>query len=223
MQRFSADEIVEKMEATAVVPVFFHQDVEVAIEVLKNSYEAGIRVFEFTNRGSNALDVFSQLVEVTKGLQGLVLGIGTIWSVEDAEKFMEAGADFVVSPGFVEEIGQSFSPKDVLWIPGCGSVTEVFNAHRMGARLIKIFPGNVLGPKFAASVKSVLPSVKLMPTGGVKPTANNLGEWFGSGVSCVGMGSQLISKSLIAAGNFSEVQDEISDALSLVKTIRQNV
>ena len=216
------EDIISKMKSTGLVPVFNHSDKEVAVEVLINSYHAGIRVFEFTNRGANALEVFTHMVEEASGLDGLILGIGTIWSASDAEKFVDAGAQFIVSPGLIPEMGEAILKKDMLWIPGCGTVSEVAEALTIGASLVKIFPGNVLGPAFAAAVRSVLPQARLMPTGGVKPTAENLSSWFNAGVLCVGMGSQLFSKNLIHAANYTELQDEISDALSLIRSIRQN-
>ena len=216
-------EIIAKMEKSGLIPVFNHQDSDTAIQVLINAYEAGIRVFEFTNRGNNSLEVFSQLVKVASDLDGLVLGIGTIWNLEQAERFLETGAQFIVSPALIPEMVIELESRGTLWIPGCGTVTEIHRAQMLGAGLIKIFPGNVLGPKFAKSVKSVLPEVKLMPTGGVKPTADNLSEWFDAGVICVGMGSQLFSKNLIKARNFAELQNEISDAVSLVKSVRDNL
>lgn len=223
MSKYPTNEILALMEKTGLIPVFNHQDKETAAEVLTNAYEAGIRVFEFTNRGSNAAEVFAHLVQVAKGLDGLVLGIGTIWSVREALEFLELGAQFIVSPGLIPEIGRKMNDMDVLWIPGCGTITEVASAVGLGAQMVKIFPGNVLGVDFAKAVKTVLPDVKVMPTGGVKPTAENLSKWFGAGVFCVGMGSQLFSKNLIASGNFAELQNEISDALSLVLSVRKNI
>ena len=223
MTRQTPNAILASMKETGLVPVFNHHDSVAAEQVLINAYEAGIRVFEFTNRGENPSEVFAHLVEVASKLDGLVLGIGTIWSLEQANTYLEAGAQFVVSPGLVPEIGNELNSRNILWIPGCGSVTEVNNARSMGARLIKIFPGNVLGPSFVKAVKSVLPEVILMPTGGVKPTASNLSEWFAAGVLCVGMGSQLFSQNLIRDEQYSQLQDEISDALSLVRSVRQNL
>ena len=218
-----SDDIIDKMEKTGLVPVFNHEDPEVATQVLLNSYEAGVRVFEFTNRGDNAIEVFAELQRAASALDDLVLGIGTIWSLEQAQKFLELGAQFVVSPGLVKEIAKDLNDQQVLWIPGCGTVTEVNTAYMLGAKMIKIFPGNVLGPNFVKAVKSVLPQVRIMPTGGVKPTAENLDNWFRAGVACVGMGSQLFSKNLIKAANYSQLQGEISDALSLVRSVRKNM
>ena len=223
MPEFSKTHILRQMEATGLVPVFNHHDQETAAKVMFNAYEAGIRVFEFTNRGTNAPEVFSHLVKVARGLDGLILGIGTIWSAQNALEFLELGAQFIVSPGLVPEIAGQMNEKEVLWVPGCGTITEVNTAIGLGAEIVKVFPGNVLGAEFVKAVKSVLPNIKVMPTGGVKPTADNLGKWFGAGVLCVGMGSQLFSKNLIVSGNFDQLQDEISDALSLVLSIRKNV
>ena len=223
MTKRTASEILTSMEETGLVPVFNHNDPNVAAEVLTNAYEAGIRVFEFTNRGDNPFKVFESLSEIATKLDGMVLGIGTIWSLEQANRYLDVGAQFVVSPGLVPEIGLDLNKRNVLWIPGCGTVSEVNNARNLGARLVKIFPGNVLGASFVKAVKSVLPDVLLMPTGGVKPTASNLSEWFAAGVLCVGMGSQLFSRNLIRDEQYSQLQDEISDALSLVRSVRQNL
>ena len=223
MPEFSKIEILQKMEETGLIPVFNHHDKTTAAEVMVNAYEAGIRVFEFTNRGSNASEVFAHLVQVAKGLDGLILGIGTIWSAQKAMEFLRLGAQFIVSPGLVPEIAEPMNDQNVLWIPGCGTISEVNSAIVFGAEIVKIFPGNVLGADFVKAVKSVLPDIKVMPTGGVKPTAENLTKWFGAGVLCVGMGSQLFSKNLIASGNFTQLQDEISDAVSLVRSVRKNI
>ncbi|MGB5238346.1 MAG: bifunctional 4-hydroxy-2-oxoglutarate aldolase/2-dehydro-3-deoxy-phosphogluconate aldolase [Flavobacteriaceae bacterium] len=223
MKSYTPSEIIAKMELTGLVPVFNHHDAETAAEVLINSYEAGIRVFEFTNRGANALEVFEHLVKVVSGNNDLVLGIGTIWTQEQAERFLDAGAQFIVSPALLPDIADSMNERNILWVPGCGTITEVNTAINIGARLVKIFPGNVLGPAFASAVNSVLPEVKLMPTGGVKPTAENLSDWFNAGVMCVGMGSQLFSRKLIEKGNFEQIQEEISDVLSLLRSVRDKV
>ena len=223
MRTYTPTEIITKMEKTGLVPVFNHSDAETAAEVLINSYEAGIRVFEFTNRGANAFEVFEHLAQIAAGKEGLILGIGTIWTPKQANRFLDAGAQFIVSPALIPEIAHSMNKKEILWVPGCGTITEVKTAINLGAWLVKIFPGNVLGPAFASAVKSVLPEVKIMPTGGVKPTAENLGDWFSAGVSCVGMGSQLFSSKLIEKGKFEQIQEEIADVLSLLRSMRNKV
>ncbi len=223
MKTYTPSEIISKMEKTGLIPVFNHNDADTAAEVLINSYEAGIRVFEFTNRGDNALEVFKHLSTIAAAREDLVLGIGTIWTPEMAGQFLDAGAQFIVSPALVPEIAHSMNKRKILWVPGCGTITEVNTAINLGAMLVKIFPGNVLGPSFASAVKSVMPDVKLMPTGGVKPTAENLSDWFNAGVNCVGMGSQLFSRKLIEKAKFAELQEEIADVLSLLRSVRNKV
>ncbi len=214
--RFTNEHILSEMKRSRVIPVFYNQDVEIAKRVVESCYSGGLRVFEFTNRGDNAFEVFVQLLEFTKELPGLILGIGTIMNAADTEKFIKAGADFVVSPILKTEMAAVCKQHKKLWIPGCGTLTEIVTAREAGAELIKVFPGSVLGPKFVASALSVIPDLKLMPTGGVEPTAENLKAWFGAGVFCVGMGSQLFPDSLIRNKNWTELQAKVSALHSLI-------
>jgi 2-dehydro-3-deoxyphosphogluconate aldolase/(4S)-4-hydroxy-2-oxoglutarate aldolase len=212
--------IITQMEKTGLIPVFNHSDLEVAKAVLDTCYKAGIRVFEFTNRGSNALEVFTKLKMYSTKYPDLYLGIGTIFSIEDARNFMEAGADFIVSPALIPDLLQFVQARNCIGIPGCATISEIFQANSLGAGLIKVFPGNVLGPGFISAAKSVLPNVKLMPTGGVEPSHQNLSAWFKAGVSCVGMGSQLFSHELIKAAEYDKLKQHIVDALKIVETVR---
>ena len=222
MARYTPEEVVTQMKKTGLVPVYYSPDKVQAKMVMETSYRAGIRVFEFTNRGEAAAEVFSELVSVAKGLEGMVLGIGTIWSVEALTQFIELGADFAVSPALVPGLAAAAASAGTLWIPGCGTVTEVHQARLQGAKLVKVFPGNVLGAGFVKSVKAVMPDLDLMPTGGVAPNAESLGAWFGAGVSCVGMGSKLFSKTALASGDQEQVYNDISDVLALIRSLREN-
>ncbi len=222
MHRYTDAEIFKKIEQAALIPVFNHNSPEVSKQVLKACYQAGLRLFEFTNRGQNAFEVFRELAVYAYQFDDLVLGIGTIFSKAEAIKFHDFGARFVVSPALVPEMAVINRVDELLWVPGCGTVSEVYQAHTLGAKLIKAFPGNVLGPDFIKSVKDVLPSVALMPTGGVSPQRENLTAWFNAGVSCVGMGSQLIPKDLLAAGDFDGLQAHVQKALALVQAARKN-
>lgn len=221
--KFDDQQILSAMEDTGLIPVFNHSDKEIAKEVLAASYRAGVKVFEFTNRGENALEVFKELSVYARQYEDLILGIGTIFTDEDARDFLDAGADFIVSPAFVPTVGVYCNSREVLWIPGCGTVTEIFNAKELGAQIIKAFPGNVLGPGFISAVKAVFPQLPMMPTGGVAPTEKNLSEWFGAGVACVGMGSQLFKKEWIREEDYITLEGEIRSALALVKKIRNRM
>ncbi|HLT08674.1 MAG TPA: bifunctional 4-hydroxy-2-oxoglutarate aldolase/2-dehydro-3-deoxy-phosphogluconate aldolase [Cyclobacteriaceae bacterium] len=220
--KFEQQQILSAMEATGIIPVFNHTDIDTAIGVLDAAYKGGVKVFEFTNRGANALEVFTALSAHAEQYEDLVLGIGTIFKDEDARKFLDAGAHFVVSPAFIPTIGVYCNSQQVLWIPGCGTVTEIFNAKELGAQVIKAFPGNVLGPAFISSVKAVFPKLPMMPTGGVEPTKENLSAWFKAGVTCVGMGSQLFKKEWIQGKDYATLEQEIAKALALVQEIKSN-
>ena len=203
-----------------MIPVFYHADLEVAKGVIDASYEGGVRVFEFTNRGANAFDLFTKLLEHVEQYPDLSLGIGTILDDETTEKFIRAGAHFIVSPILKPSMSKVCQKHNVPWIPGCATLTEIFTAKEAGAEIIKIFPGSVLGPGFVSSVLPVIPGLKLMPTGGVEPTEQNLSAWFKAGVVCVGMGSQLFKKEVLASKDWATLRQQVSDAISLVKRIR---
>ncbi len=208
------------MTQTGLVPVFNHADISVAKKVVDACYEAGVRVFEFTNRDAMAKSVFEQLAVHVEQYQDLVLGIGTIFNAATAESFLDAGASFLVSPALVPEVAEIGRDRNVLWVPGCGTVTEMHQALQLGAQIIKIFPGNVLGPGFVKSARAVFPTIPIMPTGGVAPTKDNLEAWFSAGVSCVGMGSKLISKECIAQKEYLRLQKLVSETLQNIQTIR---
>jgi 2-dehydro-3-deoxyphosphogluconate aldolase / (4S)-4-hydroxy-2-oxoglutarate aldolase len=218
---FTKQEIVAEMNRTGIIPVFYHSDSEVAKAVVEACYKGGVRVFEFTNRGENAIAVFVELLKFAEKLHGLVLGIGTMMDAATTEKFIMAGAKFIVSPILKVEMAEVCKRYDKLWIPGCGTLTEIVAAKEAGAELIKIFPGSVLGPKFVSAVLPVVPDLKLMPTGGVEPTQESLTEWFGAGVFCVGMGSQLLSKKDIEQKQWGELEKKVAKAVAVVKGFKK--
>ncbi|SMP16287.1 2-dehydro-3-deoxyphosphogluconate aldolase / (4S)-4-hydroxy-2-oxoglutarate aldolase [Algoriphagus winogradskyi] len=208
------------MSETGMIPVFNHVDIEVAKGVLDASYKAGIRVFEFTNRATNSLEVFRELYAYAGKYPDMVMGIGTIFTTEDANAFIEAGADFIVSPALIPELAVFCNSKDVFWVPGCATMSEIFQAKKLGATLVKAFPGNVVGSAFVAAAKSVYPELHIMPTGGVEPTQENLKEWFDAGVYCVGMGSQLFKKDWIKNQQYDLLENKIKETLQVIKSIR---
>lgn len=217
--KFTTSSMLQTMNETGMIPVFNHTDISIAKGVLDASYQAGIRVFEFTNRTENSLQVFRELVQYAEKYQDLVMGIGTIFTVEDAGAFIEAGAQFIVSPALVPELAVYCNSKDFFWIPGCATMSEIYSAKKLGATLVKAFPGNVVGPAFVAAAKSVYPDLHIMPTGGVEPTEPNLSEWFKAGVFCVGMGSQLCKKEWIKNRQFDLLENKIADTLKLIKNL----
>lgn len=215
-------ETVNKITAQGLVPVFFHADQEICLSVLSSCYRAGLRVFEFTNRGENALEIFTTLKQAISERYGdLLLGAGTIFSSENANRFIAAGADFIVSPALVPNMREILF--QVPWIPGCATVSEVHQANALGAPLIKAYPGDLLGPGFIKAVKTVLPTVALMPTGGVEPNKENLLAWFKAGVQCVGMGSKLFDEQVLRTQNWNALELKIESTISLIKEIRNGL
>jgi 2-dehydro-3-deoxyphosphogluconate aldolase / (4S)-4-hydroxy-2-oxoglutarate aldolase len=201
-----------------MIPVFYHQDASLSKNIVQACYNAGLKAFEFTNRGENALEVFKALrAYVDTQKIDILLGAGTIMNEVDAKNFADAGADFLVSPILSEEVAHYGNKKGMYWIPGCGTLTEIAKAVGLGAEIIKIFPGAVLGPEFVSAVKGPMPNLKLMPTGGVELSEENIGAWYKSGVVCVGIGSQLITKDIIANNDFKKLESLIKQTLEIIK------
>lgn len=220
MPKFSKQQVQGAMKSTGMVPVFYHAEIEVAKGVVDAAYRGGVRVFEFTNRGGNAFDVFSQLLKHIEKYSDLMLGIGTIMDGAMAKKFIDAGAHFIVSPILKPEMAAVCKQHDIIWVPGCATLTEIVTGKELGADVIKIFPGSVLGPGFVSSVLPVIPGYQLMPTGGVEPNEKNLSGWFKAGVMCVGMGSQLFTKEIMAEKNWPLLEKNVGETLQIIKKLR---
>ncbi|OHX66612.1 bifunctional 4-hydroxy-2-oxoglutarate aldolase/2-dehydro-3-deoxy-phosphogluconate aldolase [Flammeovirga pacifica] len=196
MAKFSRIEVVSKMKATVIVPVFYNNDLEETLLVLSTLYKAGVRVFEFTNRGEQADQIFTQLVKtVRKEFPELAIGIGSIVDEVTAGIFIQHGADFIVSPLFNASIGKICNRRKIAWFPGCSTVSEISNAHECGAEVVKIFPANSFDAKnFIKGVKAPMPWTDVMPTGGISPSVEDIKSWLDVGVSCVGIGDKLMIK-----------------------------
>jgi 2-dehydro-3-deoxyphosphogluconate aldolase / (4S)-4-hydroxy-2-oxoglutarate aldolase len=184
------------------------------------AYRGGVRAFEFTNRRPNSFEIFSHLVNERNKFPDLMLGIGTVMDADTTKKFIDAGADFIISPIMKLEMAEVCRLHNIAWIPGCATLTEIVTARDHGAAVIKVFPGSVLGPAFVSSILPVVPDLKLMITGGVEPTKENLTAWFNAGAMCVGMGSQLFTKDILQNRSWDLLSQRVSHALSLVKEIR---
>lgn len=207
------------MTATGMVPVFYNPDIEISKKVLKACYDGGVRAFEFTNRGDKAAEVFAELVKFADGLPGMVLGVGSISFGKDARKFIKLGAKFVVSPQYVPGAVRVCRWRHIPYMPGCGTVSEVGRAQRAGCEVCKVFPGDVLGPAFVKALRAPMPWSKIMVTGGVKPEKANLEAWFKAGVTCVGMGSNLFPKEVIAAGDWDKITGLCRETLQIIREV----
>jgi len=214
-------EVLDSIVAQGMLPLFFYKDAEVSVEITRTLYKAGVRVFEYTNRGEAALENFKQLKEVQQNeMPDLHLGIGTIKSVHEADAFINAGADFLVSPIVNPEVAKMAHDRNMLWIPGCMTPTEIYTAQCNDAALIKLFPANILGPAFLSSIKELFRDQLFMPTGGVELEAGNISTWFKAGVCAVGMGSKLISKQVLEEKLYDQLYTDTQTAIQLVQTSR---
>jgi 2-dehydro-3-deoxyphosphogluconate aldolase / (4S)-4-hydroxy-2-oxoglutarate aldolase len=205
---------VSKIISGGVIPVFFHPDEAVCLHVMDACYRAGVRAFEFTNRGEGAAKTFAVMQRHAEAnYKDLLLGIGTIFSFEEGASFADSGAHFIVSPVLVPQMRELQTRFGIPWVPGCGTVTEVWQASQLGAGLMKIFPGQVLGPSFISAVLAVMPTLRLMPTGGVESSEENISSWKKSGAACVGIGSSLFSKELLATKDWNKLESSMKKLL----------
>ena len=223
MARFSRIDVALKMKETGMVPVFYNKDLEVCKKVLNACYEGGVRVFEFTNRGDYAHEVFNELNKyAAKELPEMIMGVGSIVDAGTTSLYIQLGACFIVSPILNAEMAKVCNRRKIAWSPGCGSLTEISYAEELGAEVVKIFPGSqVGGPSFVKAVKGPFPWTSIMPTGGVAPTEENLTGWFKAGVHCVGMGSQLITKDIIAEEKYDVLAKRSKEALAIIAKLNK--
>ena len=221
MAKYSKLQVLLAMKETGIVPVFYNSDVEVSKKVLKACYDGGIRLFEFTNRGDFAHEVFGELVKYANAeLPGMIMGAGSVVDPGTAALFIQLGANFIVGPVFNPAVVPVCNRRLIPYCPGCGSVSEVSTAQEAGCDVCKVFPGDVLGPAFIKDLRGPMPWSQVMVTGGVKPEKANLEGWFKAGVTCVGMGSKLFPKDAIAAGDWGRITALCRETVETIKTLR---
>lgn len=208
--------IITAFENSKIVPVYTNSDFEESKNIVQVCYDSGLRVFEFTNRNENALAVFSQLIQEFKNHKDLFIGIGTIFTISEAESFIEKGAHFIVSPVLSLEVLKYCQKNNINYIPGCGTVSEIYTAYSNGCELVKVFPANVLGTEFVKAVKSVIPKVKVMPTGGIEPEESEIKKWQRSGVSCVGIGAKLFDSEALKNKDYAMLTQNLAALLSII-------
>ncbi len=222
MARYSRIEVVLEMARAGLVPVFYDSDSEVCKKVLKACYDGGSRIFEFTNRGDFAHEIFADLYKyVSSDLPGMMLGAGTIMDSGTASLFIQLGSNFIVSPVLLKDMASVCNRRKILWVPGCGTVNEISYAEELGAEIVKLFPAKQLGgPDFVKAVKAPCPWTNIMCTGGVERDEDSLHKWFTSGVTCVGMGSALLSKKNINEFGYDYIRDSVKKVLNVISAIR---
>lgn len=216
------NKLLQLIPEQGILPLYFYKDTEVSLEVLKALYRAGIRTVEYTNRGEAALQNFKKMREVCdKELEGMYLGIGTIKNADMAKTFIDAGTDFIICPGLIDEVAHVADKNNMLWVPGCMTPSEIIHAENIGAKMIKLFPGNILGPQFMSAIKALFPDLLFMPTGGVDLDKENIAGWFKAGVCAVGMGSKLVSKSLLEQKDYTKIEILTQQAIEIVMSVKK--
>ena len=215
-------QIADAIIAQGMLPLYFNADETVSFEILRAVYKAGVKALEYTNRGDAALMNFKKMVAVRNSeMPGMLLGVGTVKNLQTAKDYLAAGADFLVSPGFVKDVADYAVAHDIFYAPGCMTPSEIIAAENSGISFIKLFPGNMLGPEFLSGIKDIFPKLLFMPTGGVDTTKENIEGWFKAGVCAVGMGSKLISKKLMEAKDYATIEKMTKEVLALIATIKK--
>lgn len=213
---------IEAVVAQGILPLYFNPDETVSIEILRAIHRAGIKAVEYTNRGEAAFNNFKKMVAIrNQEMPDMLLGIGTIKTLQQAKDYLVAGADFMVSPGFVPEVAAYAISNDVFYAPGCMTPSEIIAAENAGVKFIKLFPGNMLGPEFLSSIKEIFPKLLFMPTGGVDTTRESIEAWYKAGVCAVGMGSKLISKKLMEQKDYATIESATREVLGLIQSVKK--
>jgi 2-dehydro-3-deoxyphosphogluconate aldolase/(4S)-4-hydroxy-2-oxoglutarate aldolase len=222
MARFDFLKVYNTMEQQGLVAVFYHSDIDVACNVLKACYEGGVRLFEFTNRGDFAHEIFAQLSKwAATECPDMIMGAGSVVDAPTAVMYLQSGANFVVGPVFVGEVATACNRRNVPYMPGCATATEIITAHEAGCHVVKVFPGgNVGGPSFVKNVKAPMPWSKIMVTGGVEPTAENISAWFSAGATAVGMGSNLFPKDVIARRDWATITRLCAESVAIIASLK---
>lgn len=217
------DMILGLIPVQGILPLYFYKDATVSVEVLKALYVAGIRAVEYTNRGEAALRNFKEMRRICDTeLKDMYLGIGTIKNGEMAKTFIDAGTDFLICPGLVPSVAEVADKHNMLWVPGCMTPSEIIHSETLGAKMIKLFPGNILGPGFMSAIKELFPNLLFMPTGGVELSKENIADWLKSGVCAVGMGSKLITRALLEARDYAGITEGTKQALAIIQSIKSS-
>lgn len=221
MAQFTRIEVALKMKETGLIPLFYHPDLEVSKQILKACYEGGARLLEFTARGDFAFETFATLNKYAIAeLPGMILGVGSVTDAAAASLYMQLGANFIVTPVLREDIAIVCNRRKVLWSPGCGTLTEIARAEELGCEIVKLFPGDIYGPEFIKGIKGPQPWTSIMPTGGVSPTAENLKKWFDAGVTCVGIGSQLIKEDANGYFDLTKIKNLTQQCITIIQSYK---
>jgi len=221
MAQFTRIEVAQAMKDIGMIPLFFSTDINLSKNILKACYDGGARLMEFTSRGDFAHEIFAELTKYAiKELPGMIMGVGSVTDAAAASMYMQLGANFIVTPVLREDIAIVCNRRKVLWSPGCGTLTEIAKAEELGCEIVKLFPADLYGAEFIKNIKGPQPWTSIMPTGGVDPSAESLKSWFQAGATCVGIGSQLISKEIIDTKNYAELTKRVKEVIEIISKLK---
>ncbi len=214
--------VLSAMMAQCVIPVFYHPDPQLCVEVIQACANAGAKCVEFTNRGDFASHLFCDVTRhFAKADPSVIMGVGSIVDAPTAGIFIANGAKFIVGPLLNAEVAKLCNRRAVPYSPGCGSATEIGDAQELGVEIVKVFPGSsVGGPEFVKSILGPMPWSRIMPTGGVEPTEESLRKWFGAGIVACGIGSNLITQELLQARDYQGIEERVRQIVELAKSIK---
>ncbi len=221
MSKYKRLEVLNTMIDLGFIPLFYHPDVQVAIDIIDACLEGGARCIEFTNRGDGAHRVFEKLIDHYYDHPSLILGSGSVVDPGTAALFIQIGTNFIVSPNLNEEVAYLCNQRKVAYLPGCGNVNEITHAERLGVEICKYFPGTVGGPQFVKNILGPMPWTRIMPTGGVTLDEKNIRDWFEAGVAAVGIGSALITKQAISQKDYQSISANTKNVISWIQAARK--
>ena len=217
-------DVLLSIVGTGVLPLFYSDDADRAAQITGALREGGARAIEFTDRGPSAWSVFSTLAaSVARNDPDAILGAGSIRDPHAADRFIAAGARFIVGPSFNAEVARLCNGRRIPYLPGCATPTEIVTAEESGVELVKVFPGDSLGPAFVRSIRGPLPETQIVVTGGVAATEASVDQWIGAGATCLGFGSALISTAHTApdgAADPADLAPAVARLIALVAAAR---
>ncbi|TAE35568.1 MAG: bifunctional 4-hydroxy-2-oxoglutarate aldolase/2-dehydro-3-deoxy-phosphogluconate aldolase [Runella slithyformis] len=221
MPRFSRLHVYQTLQAAPLMPLFYNPDPAVCQQVLKACYAAGVRMFEITNRGDFAHELFGNLVKMAAvEFPDMVLGAGTIVEPATAALYIQMGADFIVSPSFNADVARLCNLRKIAYMPGCATLTEISKAEEWGVEVVKLFPGDTLGPSFVKALKGPMPRTNVLVTGGVELTEASLSAWFGAGAMAVGIGSNLLTKEILKNRDWAALEQRVAEAMFIIAKVK---